>query len=126
MAHGYLEHYTDQRKYKIYSAGIEAHGVNPMAIAVMKEDGIDISEHTSNRIDEYKDLHFDFIITVCDHAKESCPVLPSKEALTIHRNFKDPAKAIGPKEQVWEVFRQVRDEIKEFVRELIIQLELDK
>ena len=71
MAHGYIQHYC-QNKANIYSAGIEVHGVNKMAIEVMKEDGIDISVNTSNNINEYISVNFDYIITVCDHANENC------------------------------------------------------
>ena len=77
IAEGYLKHFA-QGNADIYSAGIETHGVNPTAISIMKEDGIDISGHTSNHINEYKNMDFDFVITVCDHAKESCPYFPAK------------------------------------------------
>src|ERR1700744_5932296 len=76
MAEGYLRYYAEG-KAEIYSAGIETHGVNPKAITMMKEDGIDISQHTSNHVDAYKNIHFDFVITVCDNAKENCPYFPS-------------------------------------------------
>ena len=76
LAEGYLKYYA-KHKAEVYSAGIEKHGVNLRAIATMKEDGIDISSHTSNHIDEYKDILFDFVITVCDHARERCPYFPS-------------------------------------------------
>ncbi|HLT32878.1 MAG TPA: arsenate reductase ArsC, partial [Aquaticitalea sp.] len=77
MAHGYLNQMT-QGRAKIYSAGIETHGLNRGAVSIMKEDGIDISHHTSNHVDEYSNVDFDFIITVCDHANENCPFIPSK------------------------------------------------
>jgi arsenate reductase len=107
-------------KANVYSAGVETHGVNPKAIAIMKEDGIDISNHTSNNITEYFDVAFDYVITVCDNAKERCPYFPTK-ALKFHYNFPDPAKAIGTEEQIMSEFRVVRELIKiyceEFVRE---------
>jgi len=78
IAHGYLEYLTDGRQVKVYSAGVETHGVNPKAIATMQEDNIDISHHTSNNIEEYFAVEFDFIITVCDNAKEACPYFPTK------------------------------------------------
>ncbi|KIA82924.1 protein tyrosine phosphatase [Kaistella solincola] len=119
IAEGYLKFFAGE-KAEIYSAGIETHGVNPQAIATMKEDGIDISNHTSNNIDEYRDIDFDFVITVCDHAKERCPFFPTK-AVKFHYNFSDPAKATGTKEEIKEEFRKVRQEIKNycetFVRE---------
>src|SRR5690242_1105760 len=93
IAEGYLRKFAGD-KAEIYSAGIETHGVNPKAIETMKEDGIDISHQTSNNVSEYSNIDFDFIITVCDNAKEQCPVLPSS-AKKFHQNFIDPAKAIG-------------------------------
>lgn len=112
IAHGYLEFYA-KGKATVYSAGIETHGVNLKAIAIMKEDGIDISNHTSNNVNEYKDIPFDLIITVCDNANEKCPVFPST-AKKFHQNFLDPAKAKGAEEDVMDEFRKVRDMIKEY------------
>ncbi len=112
IAEGYLKHFAGL-KANVYSAGIETHGVNPRAIEIMKEDGIDISGNTSNNINEYKDIDFDLIITVCDNAKESCPYFPS-EAIKIHHNFTDPAKATGTDKEIMDVFRHVRNEIKGF------------
>lgn len=117
VAEGYLRHFADNTA-TVYSAGIEAHGVNPRAIETMKEDGIDISRQTSNTVDEYKDLEFDFVITVCDNAKERCPVFPSK-AMKLHRNFPDPAKAKGTEEDIREQFRNVREQIKSYCKEFI-------
>lgn len=113
IAHGYLEHLTDQRKVKIYSAGVETHGVNPRAIQIMKEDDIDISNHTSNNLDEYISVDFDYVITVCDNAKERCPFFPSN-AIKIHHNFPDPAKADGTEEEIMNEFRRVREMIKDY------------
>jgi arsenate reductase len=118
MAHGYLQHFTDAQKVTIFSAGVEAHGVNPKAIAIMKEDGIDISANTSNNITEYFGVDVDYIITVCDNAKERCPYFPSK-AVKLHYNFPDPAKAIGSEEDVMAEFRRVRQLIKEYVIDFI-------
>src|ERR1700752_4684648 len=98
IAEGYLRYFAKD-KAEIYSAGIETHGVNPKAIAVMKEDGIDISKHTSNNIEEYLTIGFDFVITVCDNAKESCPFFPTR-AKKFHQNFPDPSKTIGTDEQI--------------------------
>jgi arsenate reductase len=112
IAEGYLRHFANG-KADIYSAGVEAHGVNPKAIATMKEDNIDISSHTSNNIDEYRNIDFDFVITVCDNAKERCPFFPSK-AKKLHQNFSDPAKATGTDEEIREQFRQVREQIKNY------------
>jgi arsenate reductase len=112
MAEGYLRHFANGNA-EIYSAGIETHGINPLAVKVMAEDGIDVSSHTSNNVNEYRHIAFDYVITVCDNAKENCPYFPSK-AKTIHRNFPDPAKAKGSKEEQAIVFREVRDTIKLF------------
>ena len=92
---------------------METHGVNPRAIATMKEDNIDISAHTSNNIEEYRHIDFDYVITVCDNAKERCPFFPSK-AKKFHYNFPDPAKAAGSEEHIMQEFRTVRDQIKEY------------
>ena len=97
MAHGYLKHFAKERA-TIYSAGIETHGLNQQAVAIMKQDGIDISSHTSNHVDEYAAIDFDFIITVCDHANENCPFIPSENAVRLHQNFKDPSKVEGSEE----------------------------
>jgi len=115
LAEGYLRYFS-QGQARIYSAGIETHGVNPRAIATMAEDGIDISAHTSNHIDEYRDIAFDFIITVCDHAQENCPYFPS-QATRFHQNFTDPAKATGTEEAITTAFRQVRDQIKAYCQQ---------
>jgi len=112
IAEGYLKYFAGD-KAEIYSAGVETHGVNPRAIVTMEEDGIDISNHTSNNIDEYQYIDFDFIITVCDNAKERCPFFLSKARIT-HYNFPDPAKAIGTEEEILKEFRKVRNQIKEF------------
>jgi arsenate reductase len=118
LAEGYLRFFHGENA-NVYSAGVETHGVNPRAIATMKEDGIDISAHTSNHVDEYLDIPFDLIFTVCDHASERCPIFPST-AKRIHQNFSDPAKASGTDEEIMEAFRSVREEIKSFCRELAI------
>ena len=112
ITEGYLRYFAKE-KANIYSAGIETHGVNPKAIATMKEDNIDISNHTSNHIDEYKYINFDFVITVCDHAKEHCPFFPTK-AKKFHHNFSDPSKATGTNKEIDESFRKTREEIKYF------------
>lgn len=119
IAHGYLQQMAGD-KAKVYSAGVETHGVNPKAISVMKEDGIDISHHTSNNIDEYFNVDFDFVITVCDNAKERCPYFPTK-AKKFHYNFPDPAKAIGTEEDVMNEFRRVRQLIKEYSQKFVIE-----
>ncbi len=118
MAQGYLEHFAKERA-KIYSAGIEAHGLNKKAVAIMKEDAINISHHTSNNVDEYKEVDFDFIITVCDHANENCPFIPSKNALRLHQNFKDPSKVEGSEEEIQEAFKTTRNQIKDWCEKFV-------
>ena len=117
IAEGYIRHFGGNA-VEVYSAGIETHGVNPRAIETMKEDGIDISGNTSNNLNEYLNLDFDVILTVCDHAKEVCPVFPGN-ALRIHQNFPDPAKATGTEDEIKDAFRIVRDQIRVFCSELV-------
>jgi arsenate reductase len=117
MAHGYLANMT-KGKANVYSAGVETHGVNPKAIEIMQEDGIDISNHTSNNITEYFGVDFDYVITVCDNAKERCPYFPTK-ALKFHYNFPDPAKAKGTEEEIMNEFRMVRGMIKVYCADFI-------
>jgi len=119
IAEGYLRHFAGD-KAEIYSAGIETHGVNPRAIETMKEDGIDISKHTSNNVEEYRNIDFDYVITVCDNAKENCPIFPSK-AIKLHQNFPDPAKAQGTESEIKDEFRHVRDQIKEYCKQFVNQ-----
>lgn len=115
IAQGYLQLFADE-KAEIYSAGIETHGVNPRAVAVMREDGVDISNYISNHLDEYRNIDFDFVITVCDNAKENCPYFPSK-ARKFHQNFPDPAKAEGNEIEIMQTFRQVRQMIKDYCQQ---------
>lgn len=117
IAEGYIKYFAGN-KAEVYSAGIETHGVNPKAIATMKEDNIDISNHTSNAIDEYTNIDFDYVITVCDNAKERCPFFPTN-ALKFHYNFPDPAKATGTESEINEQFKQVRQLIKEYCEEFV-------
>ena len=117
IAEGYLRHFAGD-KADVYSAGVETHGVNPRAVHAMKEDGIDISHHTSNNVSEYKDIDFDYVITVCDNARERCPFFPT-DAQKFHRDFPDPAKASGTEAEVTEEFRRVRDMIKSYCREFV-------
>jgi arsenate reductase len=120
MAHGYLHHFGKD-KVKVYSAGVEIHGLNPFAVGIMAEDGIDISKHTSNHVDEYSDIAFDYVITVCDNAKEACPFFPTKTK-TIHHNFEDPSKSSGTAKELIAEFRKVRDQIKIFSKEFVTSI----
>jgi arsenate reductase len=117
IAEGYLQYFAGD-KAAVYSAGLETHGVNPRAIAVMAEDGIDISNHTSNNVEEYSDISFEYVITVCDNAKESCPIFPST-AQKFHHNFPDPAKATGLETEVMDEFRKVRNSIRNYSKTFI-------
>ncbi len=114
MAEGWLKHFANG-KANIYSAGIETHGVNPRAIYFMKESGIDISSHTSNHVNEYLQIPFDIIFTVCDHAKENCPYIPSN-GKRFHHNFSDPSKVKGTEEEIANAFRKTRDEIRDYCK----------
>ena len=118
MAHGYLKKFADG-KATIFSAGIETHGLNPGAVSIMAEDGIDISTHTSNNVIEYDGISWDFIITVCDHANENCPFIAAPNAKRLHQNFSDPSKVAGSKEEIHAAFLKTRNEIKEYCRNFI-------
>jgi len=117
IAEGFLRHYAGE-KANVYSAGVETHGVNPRAISIMNEVGIDLSNHTSNHVDEYTNIPFDFVITVCDNAKERCPYFPSK-AEKFHYNFPDPAKAVGTEEEITNEFRRVRNLIEDYCKDFV-------
>ena len=101
-----------------YSAGIEKHGLNPYAVKVMAEAGVDISSHKSKTIEELGNIEFDYVITVCGHANENCPFFPARVKI-VHHGFDDPptlAKGIEDEEKKLEIYRRVRDEIKNFVQ----------
>lgn len=117
MAEAYLRHFAADSA-EVFSAGIEAHGLNPRAVASMQEDGINISNQTSNKTEDYDQMVFDFVITVCDNAKEHCPVFPGK-AQKFHHSFPDPAKAKGTDEEIKSLFREVRLLIKAYCREFV-------
>lgn len=114
MAEGLLRHFYGN-KYEVASAGIVATRVNPFAIKVMKEIGVDISSHRSKNIEEFRGRIFDIVVTVCDHARETCPFFPGKKYL--HRGFEDPSLAKGTPEDIIAKFRQVRDEIMLWLEE---------
>ncbi|RYE12332.1 MAG: arsenate reductase ArsC [Sphingobacteriales bacterium] len=119
LAEGYLRYFAGD-KANIYSAGIETHGVNPKAVQVMAEDHIDISAHTSNHVDEYLSIPFDYVITVCDNANEACPYFPGNVE-RLHYNFPDPAKATGSPEEIMNEFRRVQDMIKVYALDFVNQ-----
>ena len=121
MAEGYLRKFADA-SVEVYSAGIEAHGLNPHAVASMARDGVDISGQKSTLVDEYAAMVFDVVLTVCDNAQENCPILPSKSGaptVRLHHSFPDPAKAQGTPEDIQKAFDAVRDQIRDYCRELI-------
>ncbi len=100
-------------RLNVFSAGTHpAEQVHPMAVKVMKEIGIDLSGHSPENVSRYLDSDFDFVITVCDHAKETCPVFIGKVDQQLHLGFEDPAKVRGTEEEILKAFRQVRDEIQ--------------
>lgn len=111
MAEGLLRHFGGDR-FDVESAGVVSSFVRPLAIKAMQEIGIDISNHRSKSVDEFKEQTFDYVITVCDNAKETCPFFPANSEL-IHWSFDDPAEAEGDDEQQLVMFRTVRDEINE-------------
>jgi arsenate reductase (thioredoxin) len=114
MAEGLLRHDAGDR-FEVFSAGTRPSQVRPEAIAVMRELGIDISGHRSKSVDEFIGQPFDYVLTVCDNARESCPVFPAK-AVRIHQSFADPAALEGSDEERLALFRRVRDELREYLR----------
>lgn len=123
MAHGFLNH-LKQNQTEVFSAGIETHGLNPMAVKTLKDSfGIDISHHTSNNLEEYWEQSFDLILTVCDHAAENCPFFPG-DAIRIHQNFSDPSKLTGSQEEIDQAFIRTATEIEAFCKDLVSQHQL--
>ena len=115
MAQGWLNHFVELLKLdiEVYSAGVETHGLNPSAIKVMAEDGVDIAHHNSDHVDTYLNEGITHVITVCDHAAEACPIFPGKVIRT-HQNFSDPSKINGSEEETLPHYRQTRNEIRKF------------
>ncbi len=124
MAEGWARHLKGD-VIEAYSAGIETHGLNPHAVRVMAEAGVDISAHRSKHVDEIREIPFDYVVTVCDHAYESCPLFPGKTKV-IHVGFDDPprlAKEVKTEQEALDHYRRVRDEIRRFVESLPGSLE---
>ncbi len=115
MAEGLLRHDAGLQ-FEVFSAGTKPSAVRPEAVAVMRELGIDISGHRSKSVDEFAGQVFDYVLTVCDSAKESCPVYAG-HTKRLHHSFDDPAGAGGPEEERLAVFRRVRDELRDYLRE---------
>jgi len=131
MAEGWARHLKGD-VIEAYSAGIETHGLNPNAVKVMAEAGVDISGHKSQHIDEFKDVDLDLVITVCAHAHETCPYFPGN-AKVVHVGFDDPPKMArelatqgASEEEQLDCYRNVRDEIKAFVETLLEALGNDQ
>ena len=119
MAEGWAHHLKSD-SLEPYSAGVATHGLNPNAVQVMAEAGVDISRHTSKHVDDLKDVEFDYVVTVCDNAAESCPMFPGK-ATVVHRAFDDPpwlARDAASEEEALGHYRRVRDEIRQYVETL--------
>ena len=119
MAHGFLDFLSNN--CLIYSAGTKPEPVNKYAVRVMSEIGIDISNNSSNNIDEYLEHSIDLVVTVCDNAKEICPVFPKKTKF-IHHSFNDPASAKGKEEEVLKIYREVRDQLEDYIKSALIKL----
>ncbi|GAB3571178.1 arsenate reductase ArsC [Spirosoma luteolum] len=117
MAHGYLQQFAGDRA-EVLSAGVETHGLNPKAVQVMAEDGVDIGHHTSDLVDTYAHLPIDHVITVCDSASERCPVWIGRTH-RLHHNFEDPSKGTGTPEEVMANYRRIRDQIRQFSQEFV-------
>jgi arsenate reductase len=120
MAEGLLQTIYGNR-FEAFSAGVKPTKVNPYAIEVLKELGIDISNHISKSIEEYRDITFDYVITVCDIAKESCPFFPGNKV--IHKSFKDPSENQKDVVETLQEFRTVRDEIKTWIEQIFKESE---
>ncbi len=113
MAEGLLASFLSNTK--VYSAGTKPEKVNPFAIKAMAEIGIDISKNTSNHVDEFIAIDFDYVFTVCDNAKEICPIYPKAKQM-IHKSFMDPANASGTEKEQLKVYIQVRDQISDYFK----------
>ncbi len=119
MAEGWAKHLKDD-SIEAYSAGIETHGLNPLAVKAMAEAGVDIADQVSKTIDDLPETHFDYVVTLCGHARESCPLFPG-DAKVVHQGFDDPprlAEDAKNEEEAVVHYRRVRDEIREFVADL--------
>jgi arsenate reductase len=120
MAEGLMRHFRGD-EFEVFSAGVEPKGVHAKAIEAMREIGVDISQQKSGHVDDLPIKEFDWIITLCDHAAQNCPVFPGK-GVRLHQGFSDPAAAVGNDHEVLGAFRKVCDELKQF----ILSFESDK
>ena len=127
MTEGWAKHLRSD-SIDAYSAGVEPHGMNARAVAVMKEAGVDISGHRSKHVDELKDVSFDYVVTVCDHAHLTCPLFPGKTKI-VHVGFDDPpalARSAKSEQEAMAHYRRVRDEIRKFVENIEQYLPLEQ
>lgn len=123
MAEGWAKKYWGH-EFNAYSAGTKKHGMNERAIKVMKEAGVDISGHYSKTVEELPPVHFDYVVTVCDHAHENCPYFPGGKI--VHVGFQDPpalTKEMNEEEEILVIYRRVRDEIESFIKNMKVVLE---
>ncbi len=120
IAEGFLKSYLNEN-FSVFSAGIEKHGLNPKAVEIMAEVDIDISDHTSDTIEDLAESEFDYVITVCDNAKENCPYFPAKTEF-IHQGFTDPSKMEGSDQEIEESYRVCREAIGLFCKVLANRL----
>ncbi len=119
MAEGWSRHLLDDN-ITVWSAGIEKHGINPLAVQAMAEAGVDISKHTSKLVDELDEQEFDYVITVCDHANELCPLFTGQTHV-LHKGFEDPprlAAGAADENEALIHYRRVRDEIRDFIKQI--------
>ena len=124
MAEGWAKHFKKD-EFTAFSAGIVRHGMNPYAVRVMEEAGVDMSGHSSKTLDDLTGLEFDAVVTLCGHASETCPFFPGR-ARRVHRGFDDPPSlcaALTDEEEILAVYRRVRDEIRDFVEGLPLNLD---
>jgi arsenate reductase len=117
MAEGFLR-FLSPGQCEVFSAGTHPGAVNPLAVTIMKEAGVDLTTHRSKSLDEFRDEKFDYVITVCDNARQSCPVFPG-ESIRMHWNLEDPARAVGSLEERLAVFRSIRDRIHSHVQRFL-------
>lgn len=117
MAEGLLRDMAGD-KFEVYSAGVEPTSVHPLAKKVMKEIGIDISGQQSKSVDEFLDKEFDYVITVCDNARQTCPFFPGNHEL-LHWSLEDPAIALGSEEERLLMFRKIRDQLRDYIQKLV-------
>ena len=114
MAESLLSYFSENTK--VYSAGTKPEKVNPFAVKAMAEMGIDISKNTSNHADEYADIDFDYVFTICDNAKDICPIYPKAKQM-IHHSFTDPANAKGTEQEQLRVYVKVRNQLKDYFKD---------